>query len=206
MPTAGLERNTRKIKHYDDRYAPAKCSSGSRAKSAIKCVVVHQTEGPSAESAAHYFTYRPDGSAHLCVDDQKCFRCLNDSQIACGVTDVNSWTLHIEQAGFSTWNKAQWMSSAHRKQMDHVAYHVAKWLDEYDLPNRFLTTADFNRDGAQQGWTTHNELSLSSISSSTHTDPGKGWPRQYFERRVRAYLNSFQEKHHHHGDHKGNKK
>lgn len=199
---SSLPEKVRAIHHYDRTYFPAHNSSGSREPFLVTCAVVHQTEGPSAASAANYFHTSPQaGSTQLVIDDHDCFRCLNDDVIAWGVSDVNTWTVHCEQAGLSTWSRASWLRPKHRLQMDHQAFHVAHWLQKFGLQNTFLTSADFNA-GKRHGWTTHAELSGSNVSSSTHTDPGPNWPRKWFGRRVAFWLDLFSKQADHANSHR----
>src|SRR3990167_8959704 len=73
------------------------CSGGKRARSDATCVVIHQTGGATARGAASYLSTRPDGSVHIIVDDTEAYLTAPISRIACGVKDVNAWTVHIEQ-------------------------------------------------------------------------------------------------------------
>src|SRR4029453_1456329 len=52
-------------------------SSGTRRLSEIIWIVLHDEEAATARSAAAWFQNpRSGGSAHLCVDDNECYRCL----------------------------------------------------------------------------------------------------------------------------------
>ena len=66
-------------------YYPAKHSSGKRKLSQIKWIVLHSEEAKTAASAAAWFkNVNSAGSAHLCVDDNICYRCLANEDIPWG--------------------------------------------------------------------------------------------------------------------------
>jgi hypothetical protein len=167
-----------------------RCKYSPRPLRDITCLVVHQAQASSAESTARFLHTRPDGSAHAAVDAKEGYLLADMKTPTCGVKDVNHWTWHIEQAGFSSWIRSFWLSPTNRRMMKRCAYQVAIRLHRLGLPNRFLTTRRINA-GARRGWTTHAELSRSRVSSSVHTDPGLGFPRRYFGLLVRSYLKEF---------------
>ena len=173
-------------------YFGVACSSGERPQSAIALVVVHQTQGgtakpPSAENAAKYLKGRPDGSAHLVIDAEEAYRLASDTTICCGVRDYNTPTLHVEMTGKSSWSALKWALPSRRKMVDHCAYRVARWLKRYGLQTKWRSTKDLDA-GRVRGITSHAALTYSRLSTSTHTDPGLGFPRRWFMRRVSYWL------------------
>jgi hypothetical protein len=164
-----------------------RCQYARRRPSDVTCIVVHQAQASTAESTAAFLHLRQDGSAHVAVDAKEGYLLADLETPTCGVKDVNHWTWHIEQAGFSSWARSVWLSRRNRRMMKRCAYQVARKLKRLGLPNRYLTTRLLDA-GARRGWTTHRALSASRISSSVHTDPGLGFPRRYFGRLVRKYL------------------
>lgn len=145
------------------------CNGGMRATSAATCAVLHQTGGSTARGAAQYLASRPDGSVHMIVDNVEAYQTAPVSRITCGVADVNSWTWHIEQAGPFSRTANEWRDD-YARTIRRAAFWMAWFLLEQGLPARFLSTKSLN-DGKRRGWTTHKSLSLSKLSSSTHTDP-----------------------------------
>src|SRR5581483_3923679 len=84
----------------------------------IRLIVLHSTEGRTAESAARYFA-SPErtGSAHFVIDADYCFRTLAPTWVAWAAPGANHDGLHIEQAGFAHWTREQWLAAgvAHRR-------------------------------------------------------------------------------------------
>jgi len=170
-------------------------SSGTRFLSSIKWVVIHDEEAKTAESAAIWFTNpQSGGSAHLCIDDENCFRTLDNNQIPWGAASsfgANSYGFHIEQAGYSIWSTLVWKS--HRRQMQRVAYKTAVHCKAFYIPPYFVK-ADGLLAG-KRGVTTHAEVTAASKKDDpthsfryTHTDPGLFWPRFWFMKLVRSYF------------------
>ena len=174
-----------------DRSFPAYHKSGMRAR--VRWIVLHDEEASTAESAARYFTSPASGgSAHLCVDDVMCFRCLMNNEIAWGAAssfDANMYGLHIEQAGFAKWSLAIWQR--HTDTLKRAAYKTALHAVEFDVPPVFVTAAHLP-DAA--GITTHAEVSKASrridprnAARYSHSDPGIFWPRRRFMGYVREF-------------------
>lgn len=169
----------------------AKCSThyraahdaGPRALSEITDVVMHCTQGATAQAAASWFA-NPDsaGSAHLCVDDAHCFRTLSDNRVPWAAPGANTQGVHIEMAGFAAWDAAMWWGR-HRWTIERAAYKAARYCHVYGIPPKFRKAADLK--AGKHGVTTHAECS--KAFGGDHTDPGPLWPRRRFMRRVRAY-------------------
>lgn len=177
----------------DRTYLPAAHSSGKRKLSEIKWVILHDEEAPSAESAARYFqSGKSGGSAHLCVDDKACYRCLANDQIPWGASSsfgANTHGFHIEQAGYARWLPGQWM--LHKNTLERAAYKTAFHCKKFGIPPVFVEAKDLPR---KFGVTTHAEVTKASKRLDPrhawqydHTDPGTFWPRWWFMRRVKAY-------------------
>lgn len=134
-------------------------------------IVLHSTEGPSAESAASWFTDEAaQGSAHVVVGEDGCFRTLPDDANAAGAGEVNPYALHLEFAGYAAWSRDRWLSR--RKTLELGREQVRAWARQYGIPLRKLTRSEL-RDG-QSGVTTHADVS--AVFGGTHTDPGTGFP------------------------------
>ncbi len=163
-----------KITEYSDRYYRKQVADGGpRTAGQIGLIVIHDTEGSTAEGGARTLTTREDASAHLCVDDRATFRLVPELVIAWGTKGYNTPCLHIEQAGFARWSSREWLR--HFATIRRSAYWAAVWTARYKIPARFRTTADLNA-GRIRGITTHQNVSLSKLSDSTHTDPGPNYP------------------------------
>lgn len=162
---------------------------------------VHQTQGATARGGAVTLISRTDGSAHECIgydSDAKDARLVGynlapDNVILCHVGGANTGNYGIEIGGFSSWTRKIWFLPRNRNLLMFAAYRTAHALRRMDEPPRYYGIKDLDRAGALanvHGWTTHNNLSRSKLSTSTHTDPGAGFPRKWFAKRVRFYYHN----------------
>lgn len=169
-------------------------TSGTRSLKDIRWVVLHDEEGSTAEGAAVYFTSSASGgSAHLCVDDSDCYRCLGNEDIPWGAASsfgANSHGFHIEQAGFAKWSAVIWKS--HLLTLKRAAYKTALHCYVFDIPVQWVDAAGLL--AGTHGITTHAQVSIASrkqdpahAADYTHSDPGPFWPRILFMYLVRRY-------------------
>lgn len=180
-------------------FYPAFRSSGVRPVSAIKWIVMHDTEGGTARSVARFFKgpFSGDdgGSTHLVVDDFECQRCLLDVAVPWGARSAskisaNFHGLHIEQCGRASWSTEQWLE--HERTLKRGAYKAALHCFKFGIPPIFVTAPGLL--AGREGVTTHNEITQASKAADPanawkydHTDPGTGWPRALFMKWVRAF-------------------
>lgn len=164
-------------------FYPAFHSSGTRRLTDIKWVVLHSTEGGTAESVARYFqSPSAGGSTHLVVDDKECQRCLANGAVSWGAKGANYAGFHIEQCGYAKWSAVVWKS--HLATLKRAAYLAALHCDKFGIPARFVKAADLQ--AGRPGITTHVECS--KAFGGSHWDPGPAWPRFLFMALVRRYL------------------
>lgn len=157
-------------------------TSGHRPTSAIKWIVMHDTEGGTARAIAHYFSSElSGGSTHLVVDDDECFRCLRNDQVPWGAQGANYAGFHIEQCGYARWSLVVW--KMHLPMLRRAAYKAALHCKLFDIPVRFVKAAELKQ--GYKGITTHVECT--KAFGGSHTDPGPGWPRYLFMGLVRYY-------------------
>lgn len=179
---------------------PAYHHEGDRMTKSIRYIVMHSTEGDTAQGAAAWFTNPASGgSANLVVDDHHCFRPLLDTVIPWGAPPLNTHGFHIEQAGYARWTRAQWLN--HRKTIDRAAYKAALRCKWYRIPARILTVAELEQDfgsnvvgGVPQdhgplhgGIVTHRVIDQ-AYRQSDHTDPGPNWPADVFLSLLHGHL------------------
>lgn len=174
-------------------FYPAAHTSGIRTLSDIRWIVLHDEEAPTAHSAAEWFRDpRSGGSAHLCVDDELCFRCLANDAIPWGARscfDANLHGFHIEQAGYARWSAVVWRS--HYRTLQRAAYKTAVHCKLFGVPVQFVAARGLP---GTPGITTHAEITKASKRLDpahawryTHLDPGPFWPRPVFMQLVRKY-------------------
>ena len=153
------------------RSLPAAHNSGPRpARPTL--VVVHCTEGATAEGAARWFANpRSAGSAHLVVDDHEVWRCVDDMTIAWHAIGVNTIGLGLEIAGFAAWTRDDWMQ--HQPRLVEAARIHAGWNRVYGIPLVESTT---------RGYHSH-----AGLPRNNHTDPGMGFPWDFYLDQVRRF-------------------
>mgnify|MGYP003336195396 CR=1 FL=1 len=175
---------------------------GQRQSQSIRYIVLHSTEGRSAESAASWFQNpSSSGSANLVVDNDRCYRTLGDHVIPWGAPPLNTHGIHIEQAGYAKWNRLQWLKN--RNTIKRAAYKAAIRCKDYHIPARFLNKADLIEDfgsdlvaripnlpGPLKGGITTHAVVTAAYGDSDHTDPGDGYPIDLFMTYLRKYLGS----------------
>jgi len=166
-------------------YYPASQRSGERPLKDIRLIVMHDTEGGTAESIARYFaSASAGGSTHLVVDDVECYRCLANTMVPWGAPGANYQGFHIEQCGYARWSAVIWRS--HLRTLKRAAYKAAFHCVKFDIPAVFLDAVDLK--AGRKGITTHAECTKAFGPSSGHTDPGPFWPRRLFMSLVRKYV------------------
>lgn len=149
--------------------------SGLRPLTVIDLQVIHDEESMSALAAASWF-HNPEsaGSAQLCIDEYTCYRTLPDNYIPWAAPGANYHGLHYEQAGYARWTNSTWRS-AHLGTIKRTAYKMANDSRKYGIAIRWLDASALRR-GIRNGQTSHAECT--KAFGGTHTDPGKGYPRQ----------------------------
>ena len=163
--------------------------SGPRDLSRITHIVIHSTEGATAAGGATWFA-NPDsaGSAHLVVDDEECFRTLEDTIIPFGAKGTNTDGFHIEHAGFARWSRRKWMK--HKQTLRRGAFKAAFHAVKFDVPLVLLSEDDLRR--GKSGFTTH-AMASNVFNPGGHTDPGDGFPLDFYMRLVREFAEQIQE-------------
>jgi hypothetical protein len=157
-------------------------TSGQRKAGSIIWIVLHDEEAPTARAAAEWFQNPSSGgSAHVAVDDQECYRCLANEDIAWGAPGANSKGFHIEQAGFAKWSAVVWKS--HLGTLKRAAYKAAIHCKKFGIPVRFVNAKGLL--AGEPGITTHAECT--KAFGGTHTDPGPAYPMPLFLWLCRRY-------------------
>lgn len=157
--------------------------SGPRRPAAVRHIVIHSTEGGTAASVAAFFATTAQASTHLVVDDRGCYRCVPDLVIPWGAPGVNTSGLHIEHCGFARWPAGEWMR--HRPTLERSAAKAAVWCWTFKIPRRFLTVDELRLGRA--GFCRHADASRAFGTAGGHTDPGEGFPRDFYLSCVRRY-------------------
>jgi hypothetical protein len=173
----------------------ARWDSGARRAADIRYIVIHDTEGGTAQSVAAYFATvkREHGaSTQLVVDERECYRCLPDLVIPWGAPGANTHGLHVEHCGFARWTREDWL--ARRTMLDRSAFKTAKWCWQYRIPRRWLSVEQLR--GGVRGFCTHADASRAFPPNDGHSDPGAGFPRDVYMGLVRKHYAELVRAHH----------
>lgn len=185
MTPAPVNQSCR-LDHY-----PAAHTSGSRDTSAIRLIVLHDTEGGTAAGVAAWFQNPAStGSAHIVVDETECQRCLPNTAIPWAAPNANTDGFHIEMCGRASYTNIVWKQQ-HRMTVDRAAYKAALHCYRLGIPARWVGPRGLAAN--RSGITTHRNVSTWSARAGlpgdhSHTDPGLFFPRWWFMRRVRHHL------------------
>jgi hypothetical protein len=159
-------------------------TQGTRAASQIRLIIIHSTEGHSARSSANWFANpRSEGSAHILVDDNECYRTLDDTVIPWGAPGANTRGFHIEHSGFAKWDRAKWMS--HEQTLRRGAFKSAFHAIKFGIPIRLLNADDLKR--GRSGFATRATVTKFHPSKGRHTDPGPGFPLDFYMELVKEF-------------------
>lgn len=170
-------------------YVPARLQKDLPAGTEIKWVVIHDMEAPegplTAENVARYFqTQAAKGSAHICVDNNSCVKCVPYHKGAAHAPGSNTEGKGIELAGVARQTRAEWLDEYSIAVLENGADCTAQLLHKYNLPNQYVDAAGLR--AGRKGWTTHWQVTI-AFGRSTHTDPGKYFPLDYFQSRINYY-------------------
>lgn len=169
-----------KLRRKSRKYFGVKCSGGKQPD--VRVVCLHSTEGPTAAGAASYLHTRPDGSVHIVVDDRDAYELADRGTITCGAGGFNTGVYHVEQAGFASWSRVQWLRRL--RTLRRAAYWTARELRRNDLPPKPLRSGRELQHG--KGYTFHAWVTDAGYPT-THTDPGPHYPFLKMRALVRYY-------------------
>lgn len=168
---------------------------GRAPRAVVDLIVLHCMEAPEsstrAEACAEYFARGAVvASAHYCVDSDSVVQCVPDHLVAYAAPGANHNGLHIELAGYARQSRVEWLDPFGTRMLWLAAQLVARKVVERDIPVVFLPASKLTGP-RPRGITTHHEVSL-AYKRSTHTDPGPGFPMQYFLDHVEMVVESLQ--------------
>lgn len=156
----------------------------------VRVIVVHDMEFPerdnAAEAVAQYFkTTTTKASAHICVDNNSIIQCVYDRDIAYAAPGCNSDGIQVELAGFAKQTREQWLDFYGIALLALGSDAVAQYCLKFDIPAVHLTNAQLK--AGKKGIIGHYQASA-VYKKSTHTDPGPGFPWDYFVESVNNFI------------------
>jgi len=161
----------------------------------VRVIVIHSMEAPegpqTAENVAAYFA-KPStkASAHICVDNNSEVRCVADEDTAWAAPGCNADGLQLELAGYARQTRKEWMDDYSLTMLGRAVKIVAAWCRKYSIPARRLTQAELR--AGHKGLTSHADVSA-VYKRSDHTDPGAGFPWDWFIKALQEELSGKKE-------------
>lgn len=154
----------------------------------VRLVVIHAMqfrESPlTAEIIAKDFQTRSasqKGSSHLCIDNNSIIQCVLDNDVAFAAPGANHDGIQIELAGFAEQTREQWLDEYGLEMLALAADASAQYCLKYGIPPKHLNDLEL-RNGAR-GLVGHDQVTR-VYHRSDHTDPGKGFPWDWFVAKV----------------------
>lgn len=169
-------------------------------------IVIHDEEFPegvnSAEQIAAFFHNQPKNqasdssvsnpvvssggsSAHYTHDSDSSVQCVKDEDTAWDAPPNTGWPhLGHEHDGFAKQTREEWLDEHGRKMLRRSAKLTAKQSARSGIPVRRLTVAQLQ--AKEKGFAGHVDVSL-AFKMTTHSDPGGGFPWDWYLTRVRRY-------------------
>jgi N-acetyl-anhydromuramyl-L-alanine amidase AmpD len=129
----------------------------------------------------------PNASAHFCVDADVMIQCVFLHDVAWAAPGANMDGIHIEHAGFAAQTAEQWNDDYSRKLLDRSSFLAASLCAKFRIPARWLSVEEV-RDKKTSGICGHHDVSL-AFGKSSHTDPGRSFPRERYIALVEDALN-----------------
>lgn len=137
-----------------------------------RLIILHTTEGHNRAGVsdltglASWFNGSLKISSHYGVDSEgNSIRMVPDDEVAYHAGWVNQWSLGIEQVGFASTKKKNWVINYHRG-LYRVAAILADWHIKYGIPLKFSRF---------KGVCGHKNVS----GPGGHWDPGPDYPLEY---------------------------
>jgi N-acetyl-anhydromuramyl-L-alanine amidase AmpD len=159
----------------------------------VRLCVIHDMEFAerisAAEDVAKYFaTTATKASAHVCIDSDSIVQCVWDRDIAYAAPGANHDGIQMELAGYGRQTATEWLDRYSICLLANAADAGAYYAAKFKLPVRKLTDAQV-ADGVSKGFCGHDQVSR-AFKKSDHTDPGSGFPWNYYVRSVQNVLDA----------------
>jgi hypothetical protein len=154
--------------------------------------VIHSTDGTedndSAENGATYDKRREEtASVHFYHDPDSSVQTLFTTNTAYAALYVaNERGVHHELCGLASQTRDEWLDKNSKAIIDNAAKTSAYVSLKYDIPIKWLNDEEI--ENREKGFITHADITR--VIEGTHTDPGEGFPKDYFLERVNYWVES----------------
>jgi hypothetical protein len=170
-------------------FVKAKFFKEVSGKRNVRLIVIHSMEAPekgdTAESCAKMFQDPRDehgnprpASAHLCIDNNSIVQSVLDNNIPAAAPGANHDGIHLELAGVARQKREDWLDAYGLQLLPNAANAAAQYCLKYDIPVKRLTDEEL-ADPQNKGFVSHAQVSA-VFKRSDHTDPGPGFPWDFF--------------------------
>lgn len=157
-------------------------------RSWMKWIVLHSMEAPesstTAENVAEWFADQkraPRASAHYCVDATSIVCSVQEEFMAWHAPGANYYGIGIEHAGYARQTRAQWFDAYSEQTLGRSVWLAARACKRWSIPVQYVDRHQLK--AGVHGITTHNEVTH-AWGKSTHTDPGDGFPLDWYVEQV----------------------
>lgn len=157
----------------------------------VDLIVVHDMEHPevpgAAKQVAQWFASAtaPIASAHYNVDEKQVVQSVRDDDVAWHAPGSNAIGIGIEHAGYANQTSADWDDVYSRAMLVLSAKLVARLCLKHRIPVVWLSPQELVQ--GKRGITSHANVSK-AWRKSTHTDPGPGFPVDFYIRLVKSNM------------------
>lgn len=148
--------------------------------SRVRLIVIHDMEwaerGDTAEACANWFaaTNTSRASAHYNIDNNSIVQSVRDEDTAWGAGNVNSYSIHLEHAGFASQSRAQWLDAYSIAMLRLSANLSASLCHKFGIARKHLTNSELL--AGHPGFVSHRQVTQTYGPAGGHTDPGPNWP------------------------------
>lgn len=166
-----------------------------------RLITLHSMEAAeastTAERCAAYLANLPRDlpkkdwkSTGYCIDSAHVVQCVPDHLVAYHAPGVNEIAIGLEHAGYARQTREEWLDDFGERMLRLSVQLAARLCRTWKIRPIFIAAADLPAcvaDTSVSGFTTHWEVSQ-AFHRSTHTDPGPGFPLDWYLDRIAAEL------------------
>jgi len=152
----------------------------------LMCHTMEASEKPStALAVSRWFASgasAPVASAHWCLDSENTIGCVFEHDIAYGCGGANTYSVHIELAGYAKQSAEDWSDDFSQKMLRRAAKVASDAATRWGIPIEKIGATDM-RSG-KSGFCGHVD-GTKAFGKSDHYDPGPNFPWEQFLGMVR---------------------
>lgn len=162
-------------------YIDAAYYSGTLPEATV--IVIHSAETPelqqSAEGVARYFASgNVRASTHLTTDEDSIVQSVPLDRVCWGTGEdhANAWTWQIEQAGYASQDRSQWLDVYSKATITNTAVACRELIARNPKIRPIRLGPDQLLAGERYGITSHGDIHAAWPQGDGRTDPGPEYP------------------------------